>query len=268
MPTWWMRYSPPVFGLAAAALVPKARRAVRQNLERIRGPATPVRDALEIAETFTTYACCLSETLAYGSKNEGVPSLQIRDKHHMTEALADGKGVILATAHTAGWDVAGPVFGADHHVDLVLVMERERSEGARQLHDDARAAGGVSFVHVGDDPLASLPLLRHLRRGAVIAIQVDRVPPGMRGRQVRLFDRAATIPDGPVRLAQVTGAPIVPMFSERLGFRRYRMHVLPALRVPRDADDAGRDACSQAIADAMQDFLRGHPTQWFHFGGD
>ena len=268
MPEWWMRYSPPFFGLAAAALVPRARRAVQTNLERIRGPATPLRDALQIAETFTTYACCLSETLAYGSKNEGAPALELRGKHHMSEALADGKGVIMTTAHTAGWDVAGPVFGEDHHVDLVLVMERERSEGARQLHDEVRAAGGMSFVHVGDDPLASLPLLRHLRRGAVIAIQIDRVPPGMRAREVRLFGRTATIPEGPVRLAQVTGAPIVPMFCKRLGFRSYMMEVLPPMRIPRRADEALLDAYAQQIADSMADFLHRYPTQWFHFGGD
>ena len=268
MPEWWMRYSPPFFGLAAAALVPRARRAVRGNLARIRGPVTPVRELLDVAKTFTTYACCLSETLAYGSKNEKVPRLSIDGKHHMANALSHKKGVILATAHTAGWDVAGPVFGDDHQVDLVLVMERERNAGARALHDEARAAGGVFFVHVGDDPLASLPLLRHLRRGAVVAVQIDRVPPMMRGRDVRLFGRAARIPEGPVRLAQVTGAPIVPLFCRRLGFRSYGMDVLPAMFVPRAAGEADLDAHCQQLADTMAEFLTRCPTQWFHFGGD
>ena len=31
-PEWWVRYSPPVFGWAAAMLVPEARRAVIANL--------------------------------------------------------------------------------------------------------------------------------------------------------------------------------------------------------------------------------------------
>jgi lauroyl/myristoyl acyltransferase len=268
MPQWWMRYTPPFFGIAAAACVPRARKAVLSNLKRIRGAATPMRDALETAETFTTYACCLTEALAYGSKNEGVPALSLDGKENMTRALADGRGAIIATAHTAGWDVAGPVFGDDHHVDLVMVMERERNEGARQLHDDARTAGGLAFVHVGEDPLASLPLLRHLRRGAVVAIQVDRVPPTMRSREVRLFGKSGRVPEGPARLAQVTGAPIVPMFCKRLGFRSYAMEVLPPIRLSRRADEAALDAACQQIADAMADFLRRHPTQWFHFGGD
>jgi KDO2-lipid IV(A) lauroyltransferase len=267
LPEWWMRYSPPFFGLAAAAFVPDARRAVLANLRRIRGDGTPLRDALEAGQTFANYASCLSEALAYGSKNEGVPELLLPGKHHMTDALADGKGAIIATAHTGGWDVAGPVFGHDHQVDLVMVMERERHPGAGRLNDDARLAGGLSFVHVGEDPLASLPLLRHLRHGAVVAIQIDRAPRSMRAREVRLFGARAKIPEGPVRLAQVTGAPIVPMFCRRLGFRSYMLEVLPALRVARHADEASLDAACQHITDAMADFLRRHPTQWFHFRG-
>jgi phosphatidylinositol dimannoside acyltransferase len=265
MPLWWMRYSPPFFGLAAAALVPEARRTVVENLRHLRGPASPWRDAKELAETFTTYACCLSETLAYGSKNAAWPELIISNRQHMTNALADGKGAIMATAHTAGWDVAGPVFGHDHHVELVLVMERERSHEARSVQDGVRAAGGLSFVHVGDDPLASLPLLRHLRRGAVVAMQMDRVPLSMRAREVTLLGRPARVPEGILCLAQVTGAPIVPTFSARLGFRRYLMEVSPPIRVPRRASDAVLGAAAQRLADAMGDFLSRRPTQWFHF---
>src|SRR5712692_8971349 len=47
-PAWWMRYSPPFFGLAAALAVPRARRTVAKNLRRIRGPVPPLRDAAEI----------------------------------------------------------------------------------------------------------------------------------------------------------------------------------------------------------------------------
>jgi lauroyl/myristoyl acyltransferase len=268
MPLWWMRYSPPLFGLAAAALVPEARRAVAQNLLRVRGPKGPVRDALDVADTFATYASCLSETLAYGSKNAGVPTLALAGKEHMTNALEGGKGVIVATAHTAGWDVAGPVFEEDHHARLVMVMGRERSPAARRLHDEARLASGLSFEHVGDDPLDSLKLLTHLRSGAVVAMQVDRVPRGMRSREVTLLGRRSRVPEGALRLAQVTGAPIVPLFSARLGFRRYRMEARQAIRVSRHADEVALDGAAQELADALGDFLRRHPTQWFHFGAD
>ncbi|HSQ64521.1 MAG TPA: hypothetical protein VLM85_14960, partial [Polyangiaceae bacterium] len=43
-PRWWLRYTPPFFGVAAAVVLPQARRAVRRNLERIRGPQPLWRD--------------------------------------------------------------------------------------------------------------------------------------------------------------------------------------------------------------------------------
>jgi lauroyl/myristoyl acyltransferase len=267
-PAWWMRYSPPAFGVAAALAVPTARRAVAANLRRIRGPVPPLRDATEIAETFITYANCLSEVLAYGSKNAELPELVRRGGESMTLALAEKKGVVMITAHTAGWDVAGPLFGKDHRVNLVMVMEPEPNEAARQLHDEARRASGVEFVHVGSDPFASLPLLQRLRKGAVVATQIDRVPRTMRSRAVRLFGAPARVPEGPLRLAQVSGAPIVPMFCARLGFRRYLADVGTPIRVPRHASEETLDAVAQQMADSMTSFLRRHPTQWFHFGSD
>jgi lauroyl/myristoyl acyltransferase len=263
-----MRYSPPFFGLGAALAVPRARRTVAENLRRIRGPAPKLRDAAQIAETFVTYANCLSEVLAYGSKNAKLPHLEKRGGEIMDRELAAKKGVVMVTAHTAGWDVAGPVFGGDHQMDLVMVMEREPNEAARQVHDRARSAGGVRFVHVGDDPFAPLPLLQHLRRGAVIATQIDRVPKAMRSRAVELFGAPGRVPEGPIRLAQISGAPIVPMFCARLGFRRYLTDVGTPIRVPRRADEATVDAAAQQMADAMTSFVRRYPTQWFHFGGD
>jgi len=82
---------------------------------------------------------------------------------------------------------------------------------------------------------------------------------------VTLLGRPARVPEGILCLSAVTGAPIVPMFSARLGFRRYVMEVSPPIRVPRRADDALVAAAAQRLADAMGDFLSRRPTQWFHF---
>jgi KDO2-lipid IV(A) lauroyltransferase len=120
-------------------------------------------------------------------------------------------------------------------------------------------------VHVGDDPLAVLPLVRHLRSGGVVALQVDRVPPRLRTRSVTLFGAASAIPEGPLRLAMLTGAPIVPIFAARTGHRRYEVVAHPPIRVARSAGESELDSAAQSVADAMQSFVRARPTQWFHF---
>lgn len=265
-PEWWVRYSPPVFGWAAAALVPSARRAVRANLHRIRGPASPVRDVREVLETFGTYASCLAEVLSNDAPSgPRLPHATVRGELHMQDARNAGKGIVLATAHTAGWEAAGPLLARYHELDVLLVMQAEPDERARRLHDRAREASGMAIAHVGEDPLSSLPLLRHLKKGGVVALQIDRAVPGMRTRRVRFLDEEGLMPEGPLKLAQLTGAPILPVFCARVGYREYLIAAYEPRFVAKDATEKDMDAVAQHMATCLTSFLREHPTQWFQF---
>lgn len=265
LPRWWLRYSPPFFGLAAAALVPDARHKVLRNLRRIRGPAPMHRDVSETSRTFMAYAGVLAEVLSFGSKNDEAPRARAEGAEHLDEALALGKGVILLTLHTAGWEIAGPLFLDHAKLDVIVVMERERDAAARALHDKARAASGVRVVHVGDDPLASLPLLRHLQRRGAVAMQIDRPPPNGRTIPVRLLGDDDALPEGPFRIAQLSGAPLVPVFTARFGFRDYLLRVGAPHVVQRRATTADLAQTAQLVSDEVTAFLREYPTQWFHW---
>ena len=265
-PEWWLRYSPPVFGLAAAVAVPSARRAVLRNLHRIRGDTGPLSDVIDTARTFATYAGALAESLSAGSKNARMPDEVLVGREHIDESARGKKGVIIATAHSGGWEVAGPLFATHYSMEIMMVMEPERDARARQIHDEARRSIGLQVVHVGSDALSALPLLRHLQCGQIVALQIDRVPEGMRSHPVRLLGAAGAIPEGPLRLAQLSGAPILPIFCARLGFRKYLIEAHPPVYVPRRATAKESDAAAQTLADTLSAFLTAHPTQWFHFG--
>jgi KDO2-lipid IV(A) lauroyltransferase len=220
---------------------------------------------VDIARTFATYASCLAETLAAGSERGRLPNAIVWGEPHVLDALADRRGLIFATAHTAGWETVGPLLSRDHGLTLMIAARPERDAIARQIQDEARRTHGLIVTHVGEDPLSALPLVRHLQAGGVVALQVDRVPPGVRSRPVALFGASALVPEGPLRLAMLTGAPLLPIFAARVGHRRYRVVVHPPIRLDRNACKAKLDSAAQAVADAMQEFVREHPTQWFHF---
>jgi KDO2-lipid IV(A) lauroyltransferase len=265
-PSWFVRCSPPMIGVAIAAAMPERRRALSAQLARARGPASVLRDAIDVGRTFANFASCITEVLSTGSKNGTVPEAMVHGRPHVEELLASRGGIIFATAHTAGWESLGALLARQHLKRVMIVMRRERHEGARKLQDAMRESQeGVRIVHVGDDPLASLPVMRHLRDGGVVALQIDRVPPGMSARSVRLFGGPGAIPEGPLRLAQLTGAPIVPVFSARLGHRRYAVYLHEPVVVPRKATSHALDAAAQQLADALGEFVSAHPTQWFAF---
>jgi KDO2-lipid IV(A) lauroyltransferase len=265
-PDWWVRYSPPFFGAAAAMLVPDARRAVLRNLHRVRGPASPVKDTRDVLATFASYASCIAEVLSNDAEaGPRTPRATIYGERQIHRALGRGKGLVLVTAHTAGWESVGPLLARDYRLQMMLVMFPEPDARARELHDHARERTGLKIAHVGDDPLASLPLLRHLKEGGVVSLQLDRLVPGMRTRKTRLLDAEGAIPEGPLRLAQLSGAPIIPVFCARTGYRTYVVEAFDERLVSRHPSEEELDDVAGYIADCMTRFVRAHPTQWFHF---
>jgi KDO2-lipid IV(A) lauroyltransferase len=265
-PEWFVRFSPPIIGLAACAVAPAPRRQVARNLRRIRGRRGAARDAVDVARTFATYASCLAEILGAGSPRGRLPRAVVWGEHFVFDALASGRGVIFATAHTAGWETVGPLLSRDHSIRMMIAEERERDAAARAIQDEARRASGLLVAHVGDDPLSALPLVHHLRGGGIVALQIDRAPPRLRTRSVDLFGAPGAIPEGPLRMAMLTGAPLVPIFAARTGYREYEVVAHAPIRLSRRATEGELDAAAQGLADAMQSFVRKHPTQWFHFG--
>jgi len=267
-PEWWVRYSPPIFGLAAAVMIPEARRAVRANLRRLRGERGPLRDSLDVARTFTAYAGCLAEALSCGSKNQRLPDALLCGERNVELAANEGTGIVVVTAHTGGWETAGPLLARSHGREFILVMAPEPDEAARQLQDKAREAAGLRVAHVGGDAFGSLGLLKDLRRGAIVAIQIDRLPSGMRTRAVSLLGAPGAIPEGPLRLAAAAGAPILPVFCARTAYRQYLIDVRPPLLLPRRPSEEQLNEAEQALAGELGRFLQAHPTQWFDFRGE
>lgn len=266
-PEWWLKFGPPVFGWAAAACVPSARRAVLGNLRRIRGAASPWRDARDVLSTFGTYASCLAEVLSNDAPGgPRKPRALVLGERFVRAAMREQTGMVLVTAHTAGWDVVGPLLGKTYGVDLLLAIHAEPNAAAGRIQDEARRRAGVSIAHVGGDPLSSLPLLHHLRAGGVVGLQLDRIASGMRTRAVSVLGEKVELPEGPFRLAQFSGAPIVPIFCARRGHREYLIVAFEPRRLPRRASDSAIDDVAGYVASCMMCFLREHPTQWFQFG--
>lgn len=254
-----------MFGVAWGLALAEQRQRVRMNLRRIMGRRSAHEEMRDVADVFGTYASCLTEALLLGSSRRYPLRSRPKGVEHYLSCAKRGKGVILATAHTAGWEIAGPVLRGVHTGDVVVAMRRERDEAARALSDQSRERTGVTVAHIGDSPFDALPLLSHLRRGAAVAMQIDRVPPGMRSREVSFFGAPWHAPEGILRLASLSGAPILPIFTRRVGFMHYEAIVTRGVELPRRPSESELDDAAQRMVRALEAFVSSYPTQWFHF---
>ncbi len=261
-PGWFVRSSPPVFGLAFAAGMPALRERVARNLERA-GVAPTAR---AVAEVFCEYAWSLTEAFAMGRGRGDRIRAVVEGDEAFRRALAMGRGIVVLTAHTSGWYAAGPVLGEAWAIDVVAVMQRERDRAAAELQESARSSLGVRVVYVGDDPLSALPLLGHLRKGGVVAMQIDRAAPGQRTLEVPLLGEPTPVPEGPFTLASLGGAPIVTVLARRTGHLSYALEVGEPIVLPGRASAEELRRAALEVARRVERFVRRHPTHWFDFG--
>lgn len=254
-----------MFGVAFALALGPQRRKVRDTLRWVRGKQGGLREQGELFQTFIEYAQCLAEGLAAERPEAEQAVHHVEREHLLQAALAGGRGAVLVTAHAGPWDAAARLLCSSLDRPATVVMTGEADPAAQHLHDGVRARSGVRVVHVGGHPLDALPLLRELKGGGVVAVQLDRGAPSGRGISVQLFGREFVLPEGPFRLAALANVPIVPLFARRTGHFQYNLLVYPAIELGRSAQPAEYSAAAQAAADAMADFIAHHPTQWFNF---
>ena len=264
MPRWWLRYSPGLIGVLVGFFSGKARAQVFANQRLIHGRRPLARETRDVLATFANYGHSLAEALAVSHDRGAALPSHVEHVDRIERLQASGRGAIFATAHLGSWDVAGLRLQG-RGLKLGMVMAPEPDARARAVHDEGRARQGVTVFHVGEDPLAGLPLVRHLRDGGIVAMQIDRVPPAMKSHPTTLFGAPWRVPLGPFQLAQLTGAPVIPLFTARVGFLEHLVHVDPWIELPRRASPEAMDSAVQAATRAMEAFIARYPTQWFHF---
>ena len=261
-----LRLGPKPIGAAFGVALPDVRRRIVRNLRRVHGPRGAFREQLEAVETLANYAACFAEAIA-SDREDAAPRVSVRGEERLRAALELG-GVVLVTAHIGPWELTAQSFGRTLGADLVLVMEREPNAKARELQDRHRGERGLKVLHIGAHPTDALPLIAQLKKGGVAALQLDRVPPSGRVIDVSLFGEPFRAPEGPFRLASLSGAHVVPVFARRNGFFDYELEIAEPIALGRRVTPQELQASAQQAIGAMQRFVSASPTQWFHFSDD
>jgi lauroyl/myristoyl acyltransferase len=261
-----VKRSPALFGILFALMLGGTRRTVRETLRWVHGPRAFFTELRDVFRTFVAYARCLTESLAADRPEAAQATIRVSGESILKRALAEGRGVVVLTAHVGPWDGAAAALSRELQADVLIAMAEEPDAGARVLQDALRAKTGVRVAHVGANALDGLALLEQLKRGGVVAAQLDRGAPSGRGLEVRLFGRPFQVPEGPFRLAAKREVPLVPLFARRLGYYDYALSVGEPILLTRASDREGLRAAAQRAADAMQAAIAACPTQWFRFG--
>ena len=187
-----------------------------------------------LIETFRTF-CEAGATWCWPTQDI-IPLIEIAGLDCLRAAHAAGKGVIVVSPHLGNWELTGLYLNtcglgqtsqmyqapAARVVDALLFNSRSRS-GARMVPTDNR---GVA------------ELLQGLRRGEIVGILPDQVPPANGGEFAPFFGVPALTMTLLNRLQQKTGARIVLGATIRLPGTNpaFRLHFREANAAAHSAD--------------------------------
>lgn len=244
----------------ASGWFPVERARVRANVAHVRPHASAAeRDAL-VAEVFRHFAICFADLIST-NRSEAQPDrlvTRIEGDEHLLAAVAEGRGLVLVTAHLGNWELGGRLLAARLRRPTHVVVAAEADPRVERF-----LRGGpspVRFVRRGD-PTAMVPLVAALRRGEIVALQGDRAL-GTRGDVlVDFFGEPAPFPLGPFVLGRAAAVPVVPAFCLLDRDLRYMVVIARPIHVTANGEAA---ALAQWVA-VLEAMIHRAPEQWFNF---
>ncbi|MFM9448565.1 phosphatidylinositol mannoside acyltransferase [Streptomyces acidiscabies] len=184
-----------------------------------------------------------------------------KDVHHLTDALASGKGVILALPHMANWDLAGAWVTTTLDTPFTTVAERLKPESLYDRFVAYRQGLGMEVLpHSGGTAFGTLA--RRLRDGGLVCLVAER-DLSASGVEVDFFGERTRIPAGPALLAQQTGALLLPVTLWYDDSPVMRGRLYPPIEVPASGTRAEKTSVmAQALADVFASGIADHPEDW------
>lgn len=183
-------------------------------------------------------------------------SASIHDWEIAQAALDEGRGAIFLTPHLGCFEVIAQAIAS--RVPLTAMYRPPKKAALEPLLGRARAREGLSLAPAN---LAGVrTLLKRLRGGGAIGLLPDQVPGAGEGVWAPFFGRPAYTMTLPAKLRQMSGAPLVLSYAERLpGGRGFAIRFM---RFDRALEGTPAQQ-AQAINAAMESLIARCPAQYF-----
>ena len=233
---------------------------LRKNLARVLGvPAAEVPDGVMRA-SLASYARYWREAFRLPSMDHRHLAQRLDEAaiggEHVVEALAAGRGAILALPHSGNWDMAG-VWLTNTYGRFATVAERLKPESLYKRFLDYRESLGFEVLPLTGGARPPFEILRERLEGnGLVCLMSDR-DLTRSGVPVDLFGEATMLPAGPAKLALATGAALLPVHSY------YEPDVaVTKIVAPLDLSSGDVGVITQALADRFTTNIGAHPTDW------
>jgi KDO2-lipid IV(A) lauroyltransferase len=237
-------------------------RQVERNLRRVYGPDFGgLARRRAVAATFDSYGRYFYELFRLpGTPQSWIDAhAHVTGIHHLSNAIAAGKGLVLALPHLGNWDFAGAWLAGQGYRVTVVAEPLEPPE-LYEWFVATRDQLGMRVIALS--PTAGAEVLRALRANEAVCLLCDRDLTGD-GVEVEFLGERTTLPAGPAMLALRSGAPLIAVGCYFRPHGRHELRILDPIDTGRTGgirDDVMR--VTQELARRFEDLIREQPEHW------
>lgn len=211
---------------------------------------------------------CVEAVIEFG-RNRRLTTAQILSQlesvsgeERYAEVRRQGQGAILVTAHLGPFESAMAML-KQREPRVHVVFRRDGFALFERVRAQQHSRLGVLDAPVDDGLPTWFSLRNALLANEVVLMQGDRVMEGQPGIAVPFLGGSMRVPSGPVKLARITGSPIVPTFAVRTAQHRTRI----ALEEPIWPDEFpphghSIDPALLRLTSVIERYVRDYPEQW------
>ena len=184
------------------------------------------------------------------------------NKHYLAHAVAEGKGVVLLTAHIGNWEWLGAAL-AMADFPLTSVIKRQPNEQYTRILNEYRQMVGIEIFARGTTELVGAA--KALRKGKILGFVADQ-DAGHSGVFINFLGKMASTPLGPAVFAKKFKCPVIPAFIVRRPEGGHHVIIHPPLyycNTGNEAEDLYNLTLS--MTQLMEDTIRQYPDQWLWF---
>jgi predicted LPLAT superfamily acyltransferase len=240
------------------------RRGVMRNLSAILPGSWPLMNFFRAYRVFWNFAWTIADNMRFRELRVS-PDWEFVGLENFEHLHAQEGGAIILTAHMGNYDLGAHIFAENSGRSIVMIRAPETDAETREFEEShaARTAAGLKIDFSTRSSDLALDLLHALQRGEIIAIQGDRVTPGIAALPATLFGKSMQVPAGPFALSMAARVPIYPLFIMRLGRRRYRLLTSKPFEVTRTRDRA--EAFEKGVAQWTEELEHAVHNAWFQW---
>jgi KDO2-lipid IV(A) lauroyltransferase len=250
-------------GSVAYTILPKYRNITLENLRLAFNGEKDIDEINRIArDVFRNLGRTAAECLSLQKLNTETIKNIVREEDYqpLKEILSKGKGIIVIGSHYGNWEMSS-IGGVACGLDVTVIARRIYYPPYNKFLVSLREDKGVKTLY-RDDKNILRKSLNILKSNKVLGVVADQDVDSVDGVFVNFFGRPAYTPVGPVVMAMLSGAPLVPTFMIRNN-GRFRLFAEDPIYIE-ESGNRKQDIIkyTQKWSDVIEKHVRTYPSHW------